>query len=205
MEEPEDREAKDLAPTVRAAQAGDPRAFEALAERFREPLRAYAFSLLRDSGYAEDATQETLLLAWRRLGSLRRPVYFRQWLYAILENAALSGFRFRRRRGPSITLRGGEAVAEGDGLPGEEPPPPAPDRPEVEALRSSLAALPETQRDVLSRHYLEGLSSQELARAIGVPVNTAKVRLYRARIALRRELLARGVGEAAVGAPGREP
>ncbi len=195
---------EDLEPTVRAAQAGDAPAFEALARRFRAPLGAYAYALLRDRGLAEDATQDALLLAWRRIRSLRDPAAFRPWIYAILERAALSGWRRRKRR-RALALREGEAVAEGAPPGEEEPPPPAADRPEVAALRSSLEALPEGYRDVLSLHYVQGLSAREVAGAVGLSFNNARVRLYRARIALRRELAARGVDDVPAAAGRRGP
>src|SRR5687767_12115604 len=82
------REAMDAA--VLAAQAGDPRAFEAIVVRFREPLTAFATALLRDRGLAEDATQEAFVHAYRNLRRLRTPALLRPWLYTIVENCALS-------------------------------------------------------------------------------------------------------------------
>ena len=106
-------EARALDEAVRAAQAGDPRAFERIVARFREPLTAYATALLRDRGYAEDATQEAFVHAFRNLRRLRSPALLRPWLYAILENCALSAWRSRKRR-RTFALGDGHAVAEGD-------------------------------------------------------------------------------------------
>lgn len=192
------REAMDAA--VLAAQAGDPRAFEAIVVRFREPLTAFATALLRDRGLAEDATQEAFVHAYRNLRRLRTPALLRPWLYTIVENCALSTWRSRRRR-RAFTLGDGHAVAEGEAagsfgpppLPGEEPPAPPEPSPAYRAVRDSFEALPEKYGRALALHYLEGHSTAEVAAALGLSLNNAKVRLFRARNALRRELLARGV------------
>jgi RNA polymerase sigma-70 factor (ECF subfamily) len=186
------REARELAPTVAAAMRGDPWAFERLVVRFRGPLMAYAYSLLRDRGYAEDAVQEALILAYRDLGTLRDPGKFRQWLYAIVENTALTGYRRMKRR-PCFPLGEEEAVAEGcpfreEGAEPEEVP-----TFRVEALRASMAALRPHYAEALRLHYVDGLSSRDLAAALGLSRNNAKMRLRRARKALRRDLEVRGV------------
>jgi RNA polymerase sigma-70 factor, ECF subfamily len=188
----DEKEARELAPTVAAALRGDPRAFEQLVLRFRGPMAAYAYSLLRDRGHAEDAVQEALLLAHRDLATLRDPERFRQWLYAIVENTALTGYRRRKRR-PAFPLGEEEAVAEGspfapgDGIPCEIP------SFRVEAVRASMAGLRPHYSEALRLHYVDGLSSKELAGVLGLSQNNAKMRLRRARKALRRDLEARGV------------
>ncbi len=185
------REAAELAPTVAAARRGDPAAFERLVRRFRGPMTAYAYSLLRDRGHAEDAVQEALLLAHRDLAALRDPARFRSWIYAIVENTALSGYRRRKRR-PCFPLGEEEAVAEGspfpdDGGSGEIP------SFRVEAVRASMAVLRPHYAEALRLHYVEGLSSRDMAAVLGLSRNNAKMRLRRARRALRRDLEARGV------------
>lgn len=189
------REAKELAPTVAAARRGDPSAFEQLVLRFRGPMMAYAYSLLRDRGHAEDAVQEALVLAYRDLGTLRDPKKFRPWLYAIVENTALSGYRRMKRR-PSFPLGEEEAVAEGcpfreDGADAAEIP-----TFRVEALRASMKGLRPHYAEALRLHYVDGLSSKDMAGVLGLSQNNAKMRLRRARKALRRDLEARGVGAA---------
>ena len=209
---------EDLARTVRAAQAGDGRAFEDLVNRFREPLGAFAFGLLRDRGLAEDVVQSAFLLAYRGLGALRDPGAIRPWLYSIVENLALTGRRRRKRRTFRL-LEDRDAVAEGEGPPrrgegwrrrfpapaahGDEEPVPPPVRPEVRAVREGLARIAPNYAQVLTLHYLEGLTASEIARALGLTRNNAKVRLFRARNALRRDLLARN--EAPAGARGGRP
>jgi RNA polymerase sigma-70 factor (ECF subfamily) len=188
----DEREARDLAPTVAAARRGDPAAFEKLVLRFRGPLTAYAYSLLRDRGHAEDAVQEALVLAHRDLGALREPGKFRQWLYAIVENTALTGYRRLRRR-PTLPLGEEEAVAEGASFGGGGGDPGEPLSYRAEAVRASMAGLRHHYAEALRLHYVDGLSSREMAGVLGLSQNNAKMRLRRARKALRRDLEARGV------------
>jgi RNA polymerase sigma-70 factor (ECF subfamily) len=197
----------DLIPTVEAARAGDPLAFEALVRRFRAPVTAYAFSLLRDRGYAEDAAQETLLLAYRRIRAVREPRRFSSWLFSIVENVAFTGSRSRRRR-PSVPLKDGDAVAEGtpweEAAAREEPGPgedPGGASREVLALRSSLERIRPCYAEILRLHYLDGLSHREMAAALNLTQNNARMRLRRARGALRRDLAEYG----AAAVPGEAP
>ncbi len=199
-------EDRDILPEVEAARRGDTAAFESLVRRFRGPLAAYAWALLRDRGHAEDATQETLLLAFREVRTLRDPARFRPWLFAILENAALTGYRRRRCR-PSSALGDEEAVAEGspwdaavarEEQAGEE----TGVRPEIQAVRCALDRLPGHYAEALLLHYVDGLSARDLAGALGLSRNNAKMRLRRARRALRRDLADRGLALAAAAPPG---
>ena len=72
---------------VERARAGDEEAFASLARAAGDRLLAIAYRILRDLGLAEDAVQQTLVLAWRELPSLREPDRFDAWLRRLLVNA----------------------------------------------------------------------------------------------------------------------
>lgn len=164
---------------VTLARSGDRESFSALAASVVDRLYATAVLILRDHSMADDATQETLVRAWRDLPSLRDPDRFEAWLRRLLVNACRDEGRRHRRRRPEITL-----------LPIHEP----------SIVDSSLAL---AQRDALERgfrrlstdhrtalmlhHYL-GLSMPEVADAINVPIGTAKSRVHHATRALRAAL-----------------
>ena len=179
-----------------------PGPFEEIVERYREPLTAWARSLLRDRGHAEDAVQETFLHAYRHLHALRDPDRLRPWLYAILENRVHSTWRHDRRR-PVRLIGDAQAVIGGEPVEPAAPEPAA--EPEETPLRAEVRAafdgLPPAYRDALSMHYLEGHSASSMARTLGLTLNNAKVRLFRARNRLRRDLKARGVDAPVAGAP----
>src|SRR5918996_2306511 len=72
---------------VEQARRGDREAFAVLVHQVSDSLYAVAFRILRDSGLAEDALQNALVLAWRRLPKLRDPDRFEAWIHRILVHA----------------------------------------------------------------------------------------------------------------------
>src|SRR5437868_5802003 len=72
-----------------AARAGDERAYAELVEPHRRPLHAHCYRLLGSVQDAEDAVQETLINAWRRLGQFEGRSSLRSWLYSIATNVCL--------------------------------------------------------------------------------------------------------------------
>lgn len=116
-----------------------------------------------------------MLRAWRRRSTLRQPERRNQWLGAIVRNEA---FRQRGRVRP-------EPIAAIELQEGEED---AAVQAAVEAadLHAALGRLSERDRALLELRYEEDLTQVEVARKLGIPVGTAKVRLHRARDKLRR-------------------
>lgn len=124
---------------------------------------------------AEDIAQDALLRAWRRRGTLRDSGRRNQWLAAIVRNEA---FRQHARPRPDPT-------AAIEALGGAE------DRRvlaavELADLRAALKRLNRRERELLAMRYELDLSQAEIARQLGIPEGTAKVRLHRARARLRR-------------------
>ncbi|MHC4922914.1 MAG: RNA polymerase sigma factor [Planctomycetota bacterium] len=192
-----DDDGEPLVDIVGRAQGGDPLAFEALVHRFRDSVVAFTCALLRDRWLADDVTQETFLQVYRRLGDLRDPAAFRPWLFRIAEHTALSGWR-RRKRVREMSLRDDDGagqpmrVAETlDGLACESG---VEIRDDLCAVRDAMECLPENYGTVLSLHYVQNLSCKEIGERLGLRANNVKVRLHRARKALRRDLEARGLG-----------
>jgi RNA polymerase sigma-70 factor, ECF subfamily len=168
---------------VRAAQAGDTAGLGALLERHRSRLHAIAVSILGHGPQAEDAVQDTFVIALRRIGELRDPEAARAWLATIAVNVC---------RGQ---LRTSAARVAG----GVEPwDPPGPDTAQVAidqgALRdwvwTALERLSEPLRLAVTLRYFTGASSYEaIADLCGVPVGTVRSRLSAAKAKLAEELL----------------
>src|SRR6186713_672963 len=81
---------------VEAARSGDEEAFASIARGSADRLFAVAYRIVRDVGRAEDAVQQTLVIAWRELPSLRDPDRFDAWLQRLLVNASYSEARRSR-------------------------------------------------------------------------------------------------------------
>jgi RNA polymerase sigma factor (sigma-70 family) len=192
---------------VTAALAGEPAAFAALAERNRARVEAVVERMVGDE--AEDVVQEALLRAYLGLSQLRDPARFAGWLCGIAVNLAKMRLRRRaleRKRSLALTLdqprarptptldlpQGGLTPRR---LPRQLAAEPAPDGSfeELELLRvvrEALDVLPPGQREVVLMHYLDGLSCEEIAAALGSSSGAVRVRLHRARERLRGELAA---------------
>jgi RNA polymerase sigma-70 factor (ECF subfamily) len=128
---------------------------------------------------ADDATQETIVLAWRDLPSLRDPDRFDAWLRRLLVNACRDEGRRHRRRRREITLLPTHEPAVGDSSAGLA------DR---DALERGFRRLKPDHRAVIVLHYYLDLSLVEVASATNAPLGTVKSRIHHATRALRAAL-----------------
>ncbi len=133
-------------------------------------LYRVAYTILRDDDACRDALQDAALKAWEKRHSLRENRYFRTWITRILINTCYDILKRRRRIVSMEDIR-------------EQPVPP----PDL-TLSLALHALPEKLRLPLVLCYSEGMSYQEAADALHVPVATVRGRIHRAKGELRRQL-----------------
>ena len=163
---------------VRLARDGDRDAYDILVTELIDHMYRIARLVLRDFDSAEDAVQEALVRCWRDLPRLREPDRFDAWLNRILLNAINDEARDRRRLDAGVRLLHPESVqADGSGA--------LADRDELARVFDRLSI--EHRTIVVLHHYL-GLTVDEAARTIGIPVGTAKSRLHYATEALRAGL-----------------
>ena len=161
---------------VEQAQRKDRDAFAILARSHGDRLMAIAQRILRDVGRAEDAVQQTLVIAWRELPGLRDPDRFDAWLQRLLVNACYA--EARRTRAWQANIR----VLPLDGPGGPDESASLDDR---DRLERGFRRLPPDQRAILVfTHYL-GLAPTEIAERLGIPVGTARSRLHYAHRAMR--------------------
>jgi RNA polymerase sigma factor (sigma-70 family) len=173
---------------VRAARAGDRRAFAVLVERHRPLLAAVCQRFVGPVPLADDAAQEAVLRAMLSLDRLRRPDRFGPWLAGIGLNLCRFWLRERARAPESW-----EALA--GGCAGPEPVDRGPDPAEAAAtadlaarVRAAVSTLPPGQRAAVLLHYLAGMTQAEVAAALGAEPGAVKARLHKARRALRQQL-----------------
>ena len=164
--------------------AGESRAFEELVTRYQHRLFGVALRMLGNRAEAEEIAQETFLRAHRALGEFRGEARLGTWLYAIASRLCLNrlaeGARRHERSNEAALLQrpaeGADAAA-------------ALERGELQAaLHEAVAALPEERRIVVVLRDLEGLAYEEIAEVLGLPLNTVRTRLHRARVDLRAKL-----------------
>jgi RNA polymerase sigma-70 factor (ECF subfamily) len=176
---------------VERLRAGDGRAYEALVRDHSARLLSAARRLLRCEEDARDAVQEAFLLAFRAIDRFEGASSLSTWLHRIVINAALMNLRSRACR-PEAPIDELLPRFESDGH-SSQPFEPWPESAEAGCLRAETRAavraaidlLPESYRTVLMLRDIEDLSTEEAAEALGITPNAAKIRLHRARQALR--------------------
>jgi RNA polymerase sigma-70 factor (ECF subfamily) len=173
-------------------------AFERLVHRFRKPVCATVYPIVRDWHATQDVAQETFAAAFVRLSELSEPLRFRAWLFRIAHNQAVSAVRRRRIFRPRSLdsasedamiglLRASECVIT-DGRDAGGPGPAV-----LERVRRAVLTLPNGYGPLLIMRYVEGLSVDEMAVATGRSVKSIKAVLYRARVLARKVLVRSGL------------
>src|SRR5712692_9855024 len=177
---------------IRRALRGDQEALETLFARNNRALYQTALRLLGNSEDAEDALQEGLLAAYRNLRRFEGRSQFSTWLTRIVINAALMRRRSQRAR-PAVSL---DEPPREDELPlaerfadaGPDPEQAYRGKELTELLEEDLAGLSPLLRSAYLLREVEGLTTGEAARELGVTQNTLKARLWRARQQLASRL-----------------
>ena len=155
-------------------------------DQFYPRISRYTLTLLHDPKDAEDATQDTFLRAAVRRDSLRDPAAALAWLYSIATHVCLDRLRERSRQARRESTAEPGAWAPADDSPG----------PQLHAEQTEMSAcvqgfvgeLSDSYRAVLMLHDVHGLTCPEIAAALGDSPGAVKIRLHRARTALRSRL-----------------
>jgi RNA polymerase sigma-70 factor (ECF subfamily) len=170
---------------------GTHRAFELACMPHQAELFGVAMRICRDPDTAKDLVQETLLRAMCAWASFQPGSNLRAWLFRILTNAFINGYRKRRRHQRFATERPGDALAAlygrdqdctddlEDEMFGEEL---------CDEVKTALGRLGPEYRDVVERADLRGEKYKDIADALEVPIGTVMSRLFRARRVLETEL-----------------
>lgn len=164
---------------VRRVLAGERELFRILVERCRRDFGRYATSIAGDPDTAADAMQEALIRAFRALESCRDPDRFKSWFFRILTNRCHT-VRSKHRR---------EVALKDHGLTANDRADRQTERRELrEAIEAALLTLTEEQREAFVLKEVEGRTYEAMSELLGVGVDALKMRVYRAREALREEL-----------------
>ena len=169
-------------------------ALDRLLMRAQEVAWRFSTSVCGHADDAEDAMQEALIKTYRYVGRIREPEAFRPWLYRTVRNACLMGRR--KRAGEPARLQSLDDVLPGaDGRtrpdaphPGKNPEQLADNAALRRRLRKALHSLPAPYRAIVFLREMEGLSTREVAKVMGMTEDNVKTRLHRARIQLQKDL-----------------
>jgi RNA polymerase sigma-70 factor (ECF subfamily) len=159
------------------SQAGSEPALRVLVARWSPRLLRYVARTLGGVEGAEDVAQEAWIGVVRGLPRLRDPARFAAWVYGIATRRCADEIRARRRGRRLAGALAAEAAVNGHAV--EEAGAPGLD------FAAALRSLPPGQRMVVSLHYGEGLATETVADALGIPAGTVKSRLHAARAALK--------------------
>lgn len=163
---------------------GERELFGELVLRHQDFIFGVVSKYVRLEEEARDLTQEVFLKAYENLEKFRGDSKVSSWLYRIAANLSLNWSG--RRAGRETQLEDGvaEAIPENPGLADEVSEREA----ALARIAAALEAMPEKYRAVIKLHYFEDRQYQEIAELLGLPINTVKVHLLRAKERLRKEL-----------------
>ncbi|HUQ88568.1 MAG TPA: sigma-70 family RNA polymerase sigma factor [Vicinamibacterales bacterium] len=181
----------DEASLVAQLRAGDEAAFELVVRSYGGRLLAVARRIVGSEEDARDVVQDAFMNAFKSLDRFEGNAKLSTWLHRIVVNAALMRLRTRKRK-PEQSIESMLPSFMEDGHHEErfqswdEPVDKLMERAENrELVRKQIDALPEGYRTVLVLRDIEGLDTEETANVLGLSVNATKIRLHRARQALR--------------------
>ncbi len=179
---------------IRAINDGRPELFGELVRRYQRRLYNFGLKMCGNVQDAEDMVQDTFLNVFRYLKGFRYETRFRNWLYRIATSACI-----KKRRKSKYAPREEISLEEFYPAEGETPPAELPSWASVpleevlnqelaRTLREGILALPEKYRLVVLLRDIEGFSTAETAKILGLTPANTKIRLHRARLYLRKQL-----------------
>ncbi len=183
------RETDGLDVIAAAAVGGDEQAFRALVERTSRLIYRLALRYVGSAAEAQDVVQDTYIKAWQNLSTLRDRGAVVGWLCRVCRNVATDRLRASRRR-PAVEPGAADLSPRLDRVASSAPDPEERlARAEAgAAMAALLGELREKHRVVLLLHEVDGMTSEEIAVALGCPIGTVESRLHRARLALAGKL-----------------
>ena len=164
--------------------------FEALIDRHQGRATRIAYYYLKDAADVDEAVQDAFVKAFLHLQAFREELLFELWLTKILVNGCIDRLKARKRRARWLLSSSEDERDRVERVPSSDPSPEgtllAAEQGAV--LRTAIATLPERQRAVVVLGQLEGHTTNEVARILGLSNATVRVHLFRAIRSLRKQL-----------------
>ena len=172
---------------VAASKNGDQEAFAQLVQRYQRLVFNLVYRMLQQYEETTEITQETFLAAWQGLPSFRGDARFSTWLYRIAYNCSLKQLELRKRdRALHIALEAEKTLENTNDEQRENAELDARDRQIL--VQEHLSHLPAKYRIVLILRHLQGMTYEEMAEILTMPIGTIKTHLFRARNLLKERL-----------------
>ena len=173
---------------IRRTLDGDDNAFTELVDKYQKQVHALVWRKIGDFHIAEEITQDTFLIAYQKLSTLKKSQSFSSWLYVIATSLCRAWFRKKYRREqlrqgtdtthPENATYSEYVVEENERIATET---------QRDVVKKLLAKLGESERTVVTLHYFGEMSCSEIGAFLGISTNTVKSRLRRAQQRLRKE------------------
>jgi RNA polymerase sigma-70 factor (ECF subfamily) len=178
---------------IQCCLSGNPEAFEELVVRYQKPVYNLVYRFLGNVDDAKDITQETFVKAYQSLTKHNPDLAFHSWLFRIAQNLSIDYLRWKKRR-RTVSLDEPFEETEQE-MHYHEIADQTPDvrNQLVEAqkcahIQTIINSLPEQFKSVIILRHIEGLSLQEIAHILNLPLGTVKTNLYRARNLMKEKL-----------------
>jgi len=165
---------------------GDTPAYSVLVDRYRSYVFTLTLRMVKTREDAEEIAQDVFVKAFRYLADFRGTAKFTTWLYTIVNNTCISFLRKKKLDWHS--LDDDKVAARAENIEGAVRVETIESRSSKEMVTKAINMLSPDDAQAISLFYLAEQSLEEMASVLGVEVNTAKVRLHRARTRLREKL-----------------
>jgi RNA polymerase sigma-70 factor (ECF subfamily) len=181
---------------ITRALAGREESFEELVRRYQRPIVAYVYRMVGDYDSALDLSQEVFIRIYNSLERYRPEFKFSTWIYRIAHNAAIDHLRrsdSSRTEDLEVEVEGGQTFQRP--LASKAPTPEQlSERSERRAeIEEVVGQLPPAYRELIVLRHAHDFSYDEIAEVTGLPLGTVKNRIFRAREAMRAQLVERGI------------
>ena len=169
---------------IRKTLLGDESAFTTLVEKYQKGVHALIWRKIGDFHHAEEITQDTFIQAYKKLGTLKDPKSFAGWLYVIANRLSINWIQRSQPKTAMQSLEDTSIVEIEESSythHGSEQRETEVAEQRSDVVKKLLGKLPESERTVVTLHYLSEMTAKEIGNFLGVSVNTIKSRLRRGR------------------------
>ena len=183
------RGSSDEAKLIARSLEQDPDAFGQLVERYATIIVNLAYRMVGDRTEAEDLAQETFVAAFKALPRFRAESKFSTWLYRIAANKCKDWLRAKRPGQGAQDVDIDEVFDEGAAAEEQTPERLLSQQQVAAQLDRAIQRLPPLYREAFVLKHVEGLSYEEMQEILNVNADTLKMRVYKGRLQLSRELV----------------